>query len=150
MNIVPEHIPAAEALREDLFAKRGGVHLEVGRFVPADPVLEAERGSNVEGRAPGFHPPPGWVPLNATAAVAFIARALSSGAGADAPPIVRADAEALAVRVSALFSTGALYFTTGEAGNDSSAKGDTDSSLFVVDGDRAGLFWVERDADAEE
>jgi hypothetical protein len=137
--IVPEETPAAIALREELCAKRGGVHLEVGRFVPVDPPL----GANA---AAGFQAPPDWTAVADGAAVAFVVRALTSRPSGkeQAPAIPPAEAEALALRVRALFSAHARFFTTGEAGETASAATE-DSSLFVIDGDYAGLFWVERE-----
>jgi hypothetical protein len=65
-----------------------------------------------------------------------------------APTISPAEAEQLAQRIRALFSAHARFFTTGETGDGSGpepAEASEASSLFVIDGDRAGLFWVERD-----
>ena len=93
----------------------------------------------------GFHPPPGWAAIPPEGALAFVARALSSGTAAGPRTLTRVEAEALAVRVRSLFSAQARYFTTGEANREAAADAGVESSLFVIDGDRAGLFWVERE-----
>jgi hypothetical protein len=153
VNILPEDNADATALREELREQKGGVHLEVGRFVASEPSLAVAAAAPV--RQAGFIPPPEWTALSPAEAVAFVVRLLSRPParrdGAAAVP--QAEAERLAARLRALFSERARFFMSGGGpggardGAPDRAQPSPDStrdfSLFVVDGDRAGLLWGE-------
>ena len=140
MNILPEDTPEAAALRDELREKRGNAHLEVGRFHPSQ-ALAGER---------GFEVPPEWTAVSAEEGFGSLVRLLAREPGDGAPTLSGDDVRALAGRIRGLFSERARFFTSGERDRESSSRvtasnGDAplDSSVLVVDGDRAGLLWVE-------
>jgi hypothetical protein len=151
VNILPEDVAGAAALRAELNEKRGGVHLEVGRFVPAEPSALSE--TQPSGGTPAFTPSAEWAALSPADGLDFLALLLSRPSAPGGAAIPRGEAESFAARVSALFSDRARFFKSADSGlavaNGAHPVAPTDSmldtSLFILDGDRAGLLWVEAD-----